>query len=127
MVLLGTQPESRPLLEEVVRGIGRRGAYAVVRIGFTLWPIDVAWASEAPPELLGTLPEIDRFASDQMDARITIDAPENTRGLVELVILGAGLELGVLTPPVYTMMVLMALVTTAMTTPVLQALGLARR
>jgi Kef-type K+ transport system membrane component KefB len=51
----------------------------------------------------------------------------NTRGLVELVILGAGLELGVLTPPVYTMMVLMALVTTAMATPVLQALDLARR
>ena len=48
----------------------------------------------------------------------------NTRGLVELVILGAGLELGVLTPPVYSMMVLMALVTTAMTTPVLQALSL---
>jgi Kef-type K+ transport system membrane component KefB len=44
----------------------------------------------------------------------------NTRGLVELVILGAGLELGVLTAPVYSMMVLMALVTTAMTTPVLQ-------
>jgi Kef-type K+ transport system membrane component KefB len=51
----------------------------------------------------------------------------NTRGLVELVILGAGLELGVLTPPVYTMMVLMALVTTAMATPVLQLLALARR
>jgi Kef-type K+ transport system membrane component KefB len=44
----------------------------------------------------------------------------NTRGLVELVILGAGLELGVLTAPVYSMMVLMALVTTAMATPVLQ-------
>ena len=55
-VLIRTQPESRPLLEEVVRGIGRRGAYAVVRLGFTLWPIDVAWASEAPVELLGTLP-----------------------------------------------------------------------
>jgi Kef-type K+ transport system membrane component KefB len=50
----------------------------------------------------------------------------NTRGLVELVILGAGLELGVLTPPVYSMMVLMALVTTAMATPVLQALGVSR-
>jgi K+:H+ antiporter len=49
----------------------------------------------------------------------------NTRGLVELVILGAGLELGVLTPPVYSMMVVMALVTTAMATPVLEALGLA--
>ena len=47
----------------------------------------------------------------------------NTRGLVELVILGAGLELGVLTAPVYSMMVLMALVTTAMTTPVLQWLA----
>jgi Kef-type K+ transport system membrane component KefB len=51
----------------------------------------------------------------------------NTRGLVELVILGAGLELGVLTPPVYTMMVLMALVTTAMATPVLRALALTQR
>ena len=50
----------------------------------------------------------------------------NTRGLVELVILGAGLELGVLTPAVYSMMVLMALVTTAMATPVLQALDLPR-
>jgi Kef-type K+ transport system membrane component KefB len=49
----------------------------------------------------------------------------NTRGLVELVILGAGLELGVLPPPVYSMMVLMALATTAMATPALQALGLA--
>jgi Kef-type K+ transport system membrane component KefB len=46
----------------------------------------------------------------------------NTRGLVELVILGAGLELGVLTAPVYSMMVLMALITTAMTTPALVAL-----
>ena len=50
----------------------------------------------------------------------------NTRGLVELVILGAGLELGVLTAPVYSMMVLMALVTTAMATPVLQWLAPSR-
>ncbi|MDB5318690.1 MAG: potassium transporter, partial [Phycisphaerales bacterium] len=43
----------------------------------------------------------------------------NTRGLMELVILTAGLKLGVLTPAVFTMMVLMALVTTAITTPIL--------
>jgi Kef-type K+ transport system membrane component KefB len=43
----------------------------------------------------------------------------NTRGLMELVILTAGLKLGVITPTVYTMMVLMALVTTAATTPIL--------
>ena len=83
-VLIRTQPASRPLLEELVRGIARRGAYAVVRLGFTLWPIDVAWASEAQPELVGELPEIDRFASDRMDARVTIDAPENTREWVGL-------------------------------------------
>jgi Kef-type K+ transport system membrane component KefB len=46
----------------------------------------------------------------------------NTRGLVELVILNAGLELGVLSPPLFTMMVLMALATTFMTTPLLVAM-----
>lgn len=43
----------------------------------------------------------------------------NTRGLMELIILTAGLQLGVLTPAVYTMMILMALITTAITTPIL--------
>ena len=43
----------------------------------------------------------------------------NTRGLMELVILNIGRELGVITPAVFAMMVLMALVTTFMTTPVL--------
>jgi Kef-type K+ transport system membrane component KefB len=41
----------------------------------------------------------------------------NARGLVELVVLGAGLDLGVLSPALYSMMVLMAVVTTFMTTP----------
>jgi Kef-type K+ transport system membrane component KefB len=44
----------------------------------------------------------------------------NTRGLMELVILTIGLELGVISPALFTMMVLMALVTTFMTTPVLE-------
>ncbi|MEW6128218.1 MAG: cation:proton antiporter [Acidobacteriota bacterium] len=43
----------------------------------------------------------------------------NTRGLVELVLLNIGLEAGILTPTVFTMMVLMALVTTTITTPLL--------
>lgn len=41
----------------------------------------------------------------------------NTRGLMELVILSLGLELGVITPPIFAMMVVMTLVTTLMTTP----------
>ena len=43
----------------------------------------------------------------------------NTRGLVELVFLNVGLELGVLSPTLFAMMVLMALATTVMTTPLL--------
>jgi len=43
----------------------------------------------------------------------------NTRGLVELIVLNLGLDLGILSPPVFTMLVVMALVTTAMTGPLL--------
>lgn len=43
----------------------------------------------------------------------------NTRGLVELVILNVGLDLGILSPELFSMMVGMALFTTAMTTPLL--------
>jgi Kef-type K+ transport system membrane component KefB len=44
----------------------------------------------------------------------------NTRGLMELVILNVGLDIGVLSPNLFSMMVLMALVTTFMTAPLLQ-------
>jgi Kef-type K+ transport system membrane component KefB len=43
----------------------------------------------------------------------------NTRGLIELVILNIGLDIGVLTPPLFSMMVVMAVGTTLMTTPLL--------
>jgi Kef-type K+ transport system membrane component KefB len=43
----------------------------------------------------------------------------NTRGLVELVILNIGLDLGILSPALFSIMVLMALVTTLITTPLL--------
>jgi Kef-type K+ transport system membrane component KefB len=46
----------------------------------------------------------------------------NTRGLVELVVLNVGLDLGILTPALFSMMVVMALVTTLMTTPALTVL-----
>ncbi len=51
----------------------------------------------------------------------------NTRGLMELVILNIGLQEGVITPAIFAMMVLMALVTTALTTPVLSWIYPARR
>jgi Kef-type K+ transport system membrane component KefB len=51
----------------------------------------------------------------------------NTRGLMELVILNIGLDLGVLSPALYSMMVLMALATTVMTTPLLALLRLSEQ
>ncbi len=51
----------------------------------------------------------------------------NTRGLMELVILNIGLDLGVLSPALYSMMVFMAFATTVMTSPLLSALGVPRR
>ncbi|WP_278833114.1 cation:proton antiporter [Porphyromonas cangingivalis] len=46
----------------------------------------------------------------------------NTRGLMELVILSMGYQLGILSPIIYAMLVLMTLVTTFMTTPLLELL-----
>jgi Kef-type K+ transport system membrane component KefB len=44
----------------------------------------------------------------------------NTRGLMELIVLNIGLDIGVISQTVFTMMVLMALVTTFMTSPLLE-------
>jgi K+:H+ antiporter len=47
----------------------------------------------------------------------------NTRGLMELIVLTVGYDLGVISPTLFTMMVLMALATTFATTPVLDSLA----
>jgi len=44
----------------------------------------------------------------------------NTRGLAELIVLNIGLQLGVINPRVFAMLVVMSLVTTLMTTPILR-------
>ena len=48
----------------------------------------------------------------------------NTRGLMELIVLNIGLELKIISPTVFAMMIVMAIVTTMATTPILQLLGL---
>ena len=51
----------------------------------------------------------------------------NTRGLVELIVLNIGYDLGILSPRIFAMLVLMALVTTFMTGPLLNLLAWWRR
>ena len=49
----------------------------------------------------------------------------NTRGLIELVALNIGLDIGVISPALFAMLVLMALITTFMTSPLLEWIYLA--
>lgn len=60
-----------------------------------------------------------KFVGQNWRESLTIGALMNTRGLMELVVLNIGYDLGVLTSEVFTMMVIMALVTTFMTGPAL--------
>ena len=51
---------------------------------------------------------------------LALGALLNARGLVELVALNVGLDLGILSPALFSMMMIMALVTTLMTVPALK-------
>ena len=67
-----------------------------------------------------------RFAGSTWQDSARLGILVNTRGLVELVVLNVGLELGILSSALFTMLVTMALVTTFMTTPLLSATGIRR-
>ena len=54
---------------------------------------------------------------------LSLGALMNTRGLMELIVLNIGYDLGILTPEIFAMMVIMALVTTFMTTPALDLIS----
>lgn len=69
-----------------------------------------------------------KFGGSALAARVTglrwreasaIGILMNTRGLMELIVLNIGLDIGVISPTVFTMLVIMALVTTFITTPIL--------
>ncbi len=64
-----------------------------------------------------------KFVGQSWRDSLTIGALMNTRGLMELIVLNIGFELGVLTAEVFTMMVIMALVTTFMTGPTLNVIN----
>lgn len=64
-----------------------------------------------------------RFVGQSWRDSLIIGALMNTRGLMELVVLNIGKELGVLSDEVFTMLVLMALITTFMTGPILDLIN----
>jgi len=71
----------RPLLEEVQRAIARRGAYALTELTFGggLGATDRAWVREAPLELLSQAAPLYEHILREIDALVSVQAPENTR------------------------------------------------
>jgi Kef-type K+ transport system membrane component KefB len=74
---------------------------------------------------------VGKFGGTAIAARLTgldwrsssaLGALMNTRGLMELIVLNVGLDLGVISPALFAMMVLMALVTTMLTAPAVRVL-----
>jgi Kef-type K+ transport system membrane component KefB len=64
-----------------------------------------------------------KFVGQDWRNSLSIGALMNTRGLMELVVLNIGYDLGVLNPQMFAMMVIMALVTTFMTGPALDLIN----
>jgi aminopeptidase len=76
-VLVRSQPPGRPLVEEVVRELGRRGARALVRLGFDA--VGGVFTRFAPLELISNPPDIELQEIGSADSYMAIVAPENTR------------------------------------------------
>lgn len=64
-----------------------------------------------------------KFVGQNWRDSLTIGALMNTRGLMELIVLNIGYDLGVLSVEIFSMMVIMALATTFMTGPALDLIG----
>jgi aminopeptidase len=86
-VMVLSTPAARPAVERICELIGERGAYALLRLDFDneALPVAHAWTRTAPEELLrkGAAPA-DLHAMESIDARVMLNAPENTRSGSEL-------------------------------------------
>jgi hypothetical protein len=64
-----------------------------------------------------------RLVGQSWKDSLSIGALMNTRGLMELVVLNIGYDLGILSPEIFAIMVLMAIITTFMTSPMLSLIN----
>jgi len=86
-----------------------------VNMGLTALVIAVAIAGKVGGAFVGA-----RITGFDVRNSLALGCLLNTRGLVELIVLNVGLDLGLLSPALFSMMVIMALVTTVITTPLLK-------
>jgi len=81
-VLVRSQPLARPLIEELSRELGRRGARALVRLGFDAY--GGVFVREAPLELLEQVSDIELNEIENADSYIAVVAPENSVGAADI-------------------------------------------
>ena len=84
-----------------------------------LWGVCLLLITVAVAVKLGGCAVAARLVGESWKDSFTIGTLMNTRGLMELVALNIGYEMGVLPPSIFVILVIMALVTTFMTTPLL--------
>jgi aminopeptidase len=94
-VMVWSTPWARPLLEEVMRQLGMRGAYPLLRLTFGGGLVyHRAWLAHAPLEVISRPASIDVYALEECDAILSIAAPENTDDGAAAAGVGLGADLG---------------------------------
>ena len=78
VIVWGT-PWGRPLLEEVMKQLAERGAYALLRLTFSGGSNSHGvWVRHAPLDVLSEPAPIEVYAWEHCDAWLGVAAPENT-------------------------------------------------
>jgi aminopeptidase len=76
-VVVKSRPAARPLIQALARELGRRGAYALLRVNFGQYDVDPEWLKAAPLELAESQAPAERNAYETIDAWINVTAPED--------------------------------------------------
>lgn len=84
-----------------------------------LWGVCALLVTVAVAGKLGGCAIAARLVGESWKDSLTIGTLMNTRGLMELIALNIGYEMGILPPSIFVILVIMALITTFMTTPLL--------
>jgi Kef-type K+ transport system membrane component KefB len=127
-------PKEKALVGELSRRFEDLTVVFLLPLFFAFTGLRTSFSALLTPEgwlwglLIIAVAVVGKFGGATASARLTgmswreagaIGVLMNTRGLISLVILNIGLDIGVISPALFSMMVVMALVTTAMTTPLL--------
>jgi aminopeptidase len=84
-VMVWSTPWARPLVEEVLKQLGERGAYPLLRLTFSGGLVSHrAWVRHAPLDVLSEPASLDAHTLERLDALLAIAAPENTRDGVDI-------------------------------------------